>query len=112
MSVVLYALVLCGCVYIVTQAEITHFARHALFMAVTSKPPSLKRLPFALLSMLVMCPACSAFWIGILLCVGGYWPFAPVVSAHLEAAVGSCALGAIWDVWGPDAPAYELPKAI
>lgn len=104
MNVLLYALILCGCVYLVTQSVILEPARNALLRAagaaVAPPPPrTIKRALFGLLAALVVCPPCFGFWAGAILYMLGYWPFEPVVWGLGEAALGSCALGAAWSTW-------------
>lgn len=84
-----WALLELGLVYLVTEAAITAPVRR----------------PIAQLSWffagLLYCPACSGFWLGMLLGVLGFWPWPGLewrglFWGPLESAVAGMALGAIW----------------
>ncbi len=85
MTLCIFILTTLGLVYIVTQSSIMHAPR--MWIAdVHGK-----------LEMLIYCPACTGFWVGVTLKFLGYWH-----GAVLEAGIIACALGALWGVYGPD----------
>lgn len=74
-----------GLVYILTQSAIAALLR--MWLADRH----------VLLEGLIYCPACTGFWVGFVLKLLGYWN-----GSAMEAGIISCALGALWGVYGPD----------
>lgn len=87
MEIVRYVLIVCGLIYAVTQSAI--FSPIRLFVA--------RRLG-GTLRMLIYCPACSGFWIGLMAVRFLPWQTGAVWQSMLESAVCAMALGALWSV--------------
>ena len=73
-----------GLIYIGTRSAILHAPR----MAVADIHD--------LFEVLMYCPACFGFWVGVALKYLGYWD-----GSAIEAGIISCALGALWGEYGP-----------
>ncbi len=82
---------LAGIVYAVTSSFVLYPLRKAVSM--------LGNLP----TVLIYCTSCTGFWVGGALefFVPGAWPFVALLWAPLDAAIGSMAAGAVWNVYVP-----------
>jgi hypothetical protein len=104
MNFLLFVLVHLGIVYIVTQSRLFALPRKALIDLVklnyAKRPWGAVALGFPVA--VFICPPCFGFWVGGALQLLGYWPFAQVLYAPLEAAIAGCAIGATWGAWGPE----------
>lgn len=91
-----FGVIVWGLAYIVTQSSIILPLR--LFV--------LKRSNF--LGALIFCPACSSFWIGVLLGALGLYgpPLAPLSVSWLESALISTVLGYFWGTYFGDPHGY------
>lgn len=91
-----FVLVFWGLVYITTQSAILQSLRIAI----------LRRSLF--LGVLVFCPACSGFWIGLGFgLLGLYGPaLAPNSIAWLESALACTALGYLWSTYFGDSEVF------
>ncbi len=96
MQLINYILLLCGLVYLITQAGI---------MAPLRITVSMWAKPFELL---IYCQACTGFWVGLMLAYTGHWPF---TGWSIESAVAGAALGALWREWGCQTNTYKLEMA-
>lgn len=95
-DVVRWALVVLGCIYLVTEASIATPVRVRIAVL------------HPLLEALIYCPACSGFWLGLSLCrFWGPLSFSTAVASGLAAM----ALGAIWSSWR-GAPAWALEEEL
>jgi hypothetical protein len=81
-----YGLTLVGLVYIVSQSFIF-------------RPIRLLASNLRVLEVLIYCPSCTGFWVGLLLWKLGYYPF-HVKIWLLEPGCVGCALGALWATYG------------
>ena len=84
MSLLIFSLLVVGVVYIVTQSAIFHLPR--VWIADRH----------VMLEMLIYCPACTGFWVGVVLSLLGYGNL-----SWLEGGIVACAIGALWGVYGP-----------
>jgi hypothetical protein len=94
-----YGLTLIGIVYIVAQSYV--------FKNVRLLASNLK-----LLEVLVYCPSCVGFWVGLLLWKLGYYPFHVKALAGFEPGIVGCAIGAVWSVWGPNSDTWALDRGV
>ena len=103
-DILLFLLVHCGGVYVITQSLLMKLPRER-FQAwvravyVGADHPAemlLVVLPLAFILAIVLCSACFGFWWALLLNHLGYWPFEAVVYQPIEAALGGTAIGALW----------------
>jgi hypothetical protein len=92
-----YGLTLVGIVYIVSQSYVF-------------RPIRILASNLRLLGVLIYCPACTGFWVGLLLWKLGYYPF-HVNQLHVfEPGIVGCALGALWGTHGPAVDAWSLDR--
>lgn len=91
MELLIFALLALGLVYLITQSAIAYLPRNAIADL------------GAFWESLIYCPACTGFWVGVLLGALGYWVHAGWLGV-IEAGVSACALGALWSVYGPPSP--------
>lgn len=102
-GLVAWALVVVGAVYFTTESVIFAPIRIELSKAATARGARL-------LEVLLYCPACSAFWIGLL--AAPLFPIeAPLVLRVVCSGLGAMGLGASWDkalgpsrAWEVEAP--------
>lgn len=89
-----FALVAMGITYVITTSYIMVPIRQLLVRA------SGDSFDFAVL---LYCPACMGFWVGVLLGAAGLWPERDVVglNAAWRAGFAATALGALWSQYGP-----------
>lgn len=80
-----FCLVLTGFTYLITQSVILRPLR--LGVSKLGKP----------FEVLIYCPACTGFWVGLALGWSGLWPWSPKVVA----AVAAAGLMALWSEYGP-----------
>jgi hypothetical protein len=97
MVILHYMLLLLGLVYLITQSVIMAPLRKLL-----------TRVP--LLLTLVYCPACTGFWVGVMLGSTGLWPFGEVLFIPIESGIGACAIGALWGEYGPSTDVFALEQ--
>ena len=88
----LWALAVLGLIYIVTQSVIGRPIR----MWVASKGMAFE--------VLVYCPACCGFWIGL-----GLYLLIPSSEIGLLYALAGCGLGALWSEYGPSS-VWEMER--
>jgi hypothetical protein len=93
-----YMLLLLGITYVITQSVIGMPLRKLVSKAGT--------VPM----ILIYCPACTGFWVGLILGALGHWPLQPWYSATVEAGITSCALGAVWGEYGPSTNVFEIEQ--
>ncbi len=97
MEVLQYGLTLIGIVYIVSQSLIF-------------KPIRLIVSSLGLLEVLIYCPSCVGFWVGLLLHWVGYYPFHVKGFWVVEPGIVGCAFGAIWSAYGPSTNTWALDR--
>ena len=102
-----YALVLFGMIHITAQSTLFHPLRRVAFKRWKTAAPGVRRGLGGFALGLVVCSPCLGFWFGVVAYALGYWPLPSLHAGWLEAGVGSCALGALWGVWGPESPPLE-----
>lgn len=86
-----------GLTYIVTQSSIFILLR--LWLNAKAQ----------LLGTLIYCPACSGFWIGMVLGLLGAWPL-PTILGPLDAAIAACGLMATWAMTCITTTSWELEQ--
>lgn len=113
MALLLFLLVHCGGVYIVTQSLLLKLPREAARQwllrelavhnawRLSSRQVIPTRtlfvvLPVGFVMAIFQCPACFGFWWALILNHLGYWPFQQVVCQPIEAGLAGVAIGAIW----------------
>lgn len=94
-----YGLTLIGIVYIVSQSYIF-------------RPIRIIASYLRLLGVLIYCPSCTGFWVGLLLHYAGYYPFHVKGFGVVEPGIVGCALGAVWGVYGPSTDTWSLDRGI
>jgi len=83
-ELIVFWLSVLGCTYIVTQSSIGSPVRRVM-----------SRL-LGRFRVLMYCPACFSFWVGLV-----FWLLGARHGLRAyEAALSSCALGALWSEWG------------
>ena len=96
-----WTLLLIGIVYLITQADIVSVPR--VWFA--------KKNVFFL--SLIYCPACTGFWVGLVLGATGLWPWEddPLWFAIACSSISAMAVAKTWDslTGGNDAYGIELP---
>lgn len=103
-DILLFLLVHCGGVYVVTQSLLTKLPRERFHAWVRKAHAGVDHpaelflivLPLAFILAVVQCPACFGFWWALLLNYLSYWPFEAVTYQPIEAALGGTAIGALW----------------
>lgn len=103
MALLLFLLVHCGGVYVVTQSMLTKLPREALRRQVRDGIELTRNtweifvvLPLGFVLAVVQCPPCFGFWWALGLQQLGYWPFTAHISAPIEAGLAGVAIGALW----------------
>ena len=93
-----YTLTLLGVVYIVAQSYIFRPVRILLSKIHVS------------VAVLLYCPACLGFWVGLWLWKLGLYPFE--VKLFVEPGIVGCVLGAIWTTYGPQTQTWQADQGI
>ncbi len=90
----IYTLTALGGIYAVTGASLTRPVR----VFVSALSPTLGTL--------LSCPPCAGFWLGF-----GLWPlYKPLWQNPFEAALATCAIGALWAAVQSLAGMYDPPE--
>ncbi len=108
MTLVRWALVCLGLIYLLTQSGVLSPLRGAIMRPIS-------RIPWAgtYLVTLVYCPACIGFWVG---CAVQYflylWTLAWGLRGVVESGIAAMAVGAIWNLWARQDIAKQLMKEV
>lgn len=90
-----FALLVAGLTYLLTQSVI--FTPYRVLVARGG----------ASLEALVYCPACTGFWVGVLM--HRLWDHPEVFFKPFEAGIGACAMMAVWSYYVPS-NAWEIEQ--